>query len=489
MVVRSDNHACLFIGGEWVGPATGNTFEVVSPFTEEPIGRVVAGSRADMDRAVRAARAAFDTGPWPRMRLTERMAFLGRLGEAIEERRAGIAALITEEMGCPITQTLASQSGAAVALIQANLELAQDYPWRSVRRSAIGNAIVTREPLGVVAAVVPWNAPLSVAMLKLAPALLTGCTVVLKPSPEAPLSAYLLAELVAAVGFPPGVLNIVVADRAESEYLVTHSGVDKVSFTGSTLAGRRIAALCGDDIRRHTLELGGKSAAIVLDDADLDTTVASLRALSFRYNGQACTNKTRIIVSRHRVDELVERLAVAVSSLRVGDPADPATEIGPMVSPLQRARVEEYIAAGRADGAKVVVGGGRPDGFDRGLFVEPTVFTEARSEMAIAQEEIFGPVVAVLACDSEDDAVAIANDTVYGLSGAVYSADPERALAVAARLRTGSVEINGSSTGFHAPLGGCKHSGIGREAGLEGFDAFVEPKSYGISGEIADTLS
>ncbi|MFG2442760.1 aldehyde dehydrogenase [Nocardia fluminea] len=489
MAVRRENHSSLFIGGQWVVPATTDTFEVVSPFTEQPIGRVVAGSRDDMDRAVSAARSAFDTGPWPRMSLAERMAVLGRLGQAIAEHRGEIAALITEEMGCPITQTLASQAGAAIALIETNLELVQDYPWRTVRRSAIGNALVTREPLGVVAAVVPWNAPLSVAMLKLAPALLSGCTVILKPSPEAPLSAYLLAELVDAVGFPPGVLNIVVADRTESEYLVTHPGVDKVSFTGSTVAGRRIAALCGDDLRRYTLELGGKSAALVLDDADLDAAVASLRTLSFRYNGQACTNKTRVIVSRSRADELVERLADAVRGLRIGDPADPATEIGPLVSRRQRDRVEAYIAGGRADDAKVVVGGGRPDGFERGLFVEPTVFAEVTPDLAIAQEEIFGPVVAVLTCDSEDEAVAIANDTVYGLSGAVYSADTGHALAVAARLRTGSIEINGSSTGFHAPLGGFKHSGIGREAGLEGFDAFVEPKSYGISGDIAAALS
>lgn len=488
-MVRQGNYAKLFIGGQWAEPATGDTFEVFSPFTETPIARVAAGSRADVDRAVTAARHAFDAGPWPRMSLNERMEIVRRLGAAIAADRETVAALITEEMGCPITQTLASQVGAAVALVDANLELAQHYPWRAVRRSSIGNALVTREPVGVVAAVVPWNAPLSVAMLKLAPALLSGCTVVLKPSPEAPLSSYLLAELAQSSGVPAGVLSVVTADRAESEYLVTHPGVDTVSFTGSTASGRRIAALCGDDIRRFTLELGGKSAAIVLDDADLDATVRSLGALSFRYNGQACTNKTRIIVSRRRAGELIERLAAMLEGLRIGDPSDPATEIGPLVSPRQRERVEGYIAAGRAQGARLVVGGGRPAEFDRGLFVEPTLFIDATPEMTICQEEIFGPVVAVLTVDDEDQAVACANDSVYGLSGAVYSADIDHAFAIAARLRTGSVEINGSSTGFHAPLGGVKHSGIGREAGLEGFDAFVEPKSYGIAADVAAALS
>ncbi|KAF0963162.1 Geranial dehydrogenase [Rhodococcus sp. T7] len=319
----------LFIGGEWVEPATGDTIEVVSPFTERALAQIPAGSREDVDRAVRAAREAFDGGPWPRMSLPERMDVVRRFGKAITENRESIATLITEEMGCPITQTVASQSGAAIALIDTNLELVEQYAWRSVRRSNTGNALVTREPIGVVAAVVPWNAPLSVAMLKLVPALLAGCTVILKPSPEAPLSFYFLAEMVQAAGFPAGVVNVVTADRAESEYLVTHPGVNKVSFTGSTLAGRRIASLCGNDLRRYTLELGGKSAAIVLDDADLDGAVQSLRTHSFRYNGQACTNKTRIIVSRRREKDLTDRLAAMVEGLRVGDPFDQSTEIGP----------------------------------------------------------------------------------------------------------------------------------------------------------------
>lgn len=487
-MVWQGKYTNFFIGGEWVEPATGDTIEVVSPFTERVLAQIPAGSRADVDRAVRAAREAFDGGPWPRMSLPERMDVVRRFGKVITEHRESIAKLITEEMGCPITQTVASQSGAAIALIDTNLDLVEQYAWRTVRRSNSGNALVTREPIGVVAAVVPWNAPLSVAMLKLVPALLAGCTVILKPSPEAPLSSYFLADMVQAAGFPAGVVNIVTADRAESEYLVTHPGVDKVSFTGSTLAGRRIASLCGNDLRRYTLELGGKSAAIVLDDADLDGAVQSLRTHSFRYNGQACTNKTRIIVSRRREKDLTDRLAAMVEGLRVGDPFDQSTEIGPLVSRQHRERVEGCIAAGREEGATVVVGGGRPAEFERGMFVEPTLFTNVTPDRRIAQEEIFGPVVGVLVVDDEDEAIAVANDSAFGLSGAVFGADPEHALTVARRIQTGTVEINGNGAGFHAPFGGFKHSGIGREAGVEGFDAFVELKSYGISPEVADTL-
>jgi acyl-CoA reductase-like NAD-dependent aldehyde dehydrogenase len=478
------NYSQLYIGGEWVEPSTDDTIDVVSPFTEKAIATVVAGSRADMNRAVAAARSAFESGPWARMPLSGRMDVLRRLRDLITEHRQELGALITEEMGCPISQTVSSQAGAAVALLDTNLELAEQYPWRSLRHSATGNALVTREPIGVVAAVVPWNAPLSVSMLKLAPALLAGCSVILKPSPEAPLSSYYLAELLVTAGIPAGVVNIVAADRPESEYLVTHPGVSKVSFTGSTAAGRHIASLCGANMQRYTLELGGKSAAIILDDADIDSAIESLRTSSFRYNGQACTNKTRVIVPRSRENEIVEALQSMVTNLRIGDPSEPATEIGPLVSARQRAMVERYIESGRAEGAVPVAGGGRPAGFPEGMFVEPTLFTGVTPDMTIAQEEIFGPVVGVIAVDDVDEAVRAANNSIYGLSGSVYSSDPERAWAVARRLETGSVEINGASTGFHAALGGFKHSGVGREAGLEGFDSFVEIKSYGLPADL-----
>ncbi|MFA3877804.1 aldehyde dehydrogenase [Streptomyces sp. MMCC 100] len=488
-MVRQGNYSQLYIGGTWVDAAADDTLDVVSPFTEEVLARVPAGSRPDVDRAVAAAREAFDHGPWPRMPLTERMTVLRRLAAALAERHDEMATLISQEMGCPISLSHTMQTTGAQLLLDSFLDLAPRYEWSTVRRSDTGNGLVTREPVGVVAAVVPWNAPLLVTMLKAVPALLAGCTVVLKPSPEATLDSYLFADLLKDTGLPDGVVNIVPADREVSEYLVTHRDVDKVSFTGSTAAGRRIAALCGQDLRRVTLELGGKSAAVVLDDADLDVVVPSIQALSLRNNGQACSNKTRIVVARSRQAELLDRMSEMVTSLSVGDPADPATHVGPVVSAAQRERVEGYIEVGRQEGAKVLVGGGRPAGFDRGWFVEPTVFTDVEPSMRIAQEEIFGPVLTVLAFDGEDEAVAVANDSDYGLNGSVFTADPEHALAVARRIRTGTVELNGNGVGFHAPIGGFKCSGIGREAGLEGFDAYVELKSYGLPASLADTLS
>ncbi|MFT3660990.1 MAG: aldehyde dehydrogenase [Gordonia sp. (in: high G+C Gram-positive bacteria)] len=486
--MRHDNESHFFIGGRWVPASSDAAFDVVSPLDGETVGRAALGARADVDAAVAAARTAFDEGPWPRMTLAERSAVLQRFRDLLAEETEEIATTITTEMGVPIAQTVPSQAGAALALLDVNLELAREYPWARLRRSPLGNAYVMRRPIGVVAAVIPWNAPLSVGMLKLAPALLTGCAVILKPSPEAPFSSNHLADLAVRAGLPDGVLNIVTADRAESEYLVTHPGVDKVSFTGSSAAGRRIAALCGDDLRRYTLELGGKSAAIVLDDADLGAAAKALRTLSFRYNGQACTNKTRIVVPRSIHDQLVDALVAEISDIRVGDPLDPATELGPLAAARHRERVEGYIRSGREQGAVVAVGGGRPEGFENGQFVDATLFTGVTNDMVIAREEIFGPVVAVIAVDDEDEAVRVADDSDYGLSGAVFGADADRAFAVAQRLRTGSVEVDGAGTGFKAALGGFKHSGIGREAGLEGFDGFVEITSFGVSGALADTL-
>ena len=479
----------FFIGGRWAEPSSTEMIEVVSPFTEELVAKVPAASTADVDRAVEAARQAFDHGPWPRMSLTERMDVVRRLGEGFEKHQELLAALVTDEMGCPIGLSRSYQAGFPKILIDTFLDLAADYPFEELRRSKTGNALVTRVPVGVVAAIVPWNAPQVTTMLKLAPALLAGCTVVNKPAPETPLDSYLLAEMLQAAGLPEGVVNIVPADRQVSEHLVTHPGVDKVTFTGSTAAGRRIASLCGGDLRRVTLELGGTSAAIVLDDADLDSTVETLRMGSLRNTGQICTLKTRILVPRARETELVDRLTAMVASMPVGDPTDPRTQLGPLVSSRQRARVEEYIQIGIAQGAKAVLGGGRPSGLDRGWFVEPTIFVDVEPSMRIAQEEIFGPVLGVLSYDDEEEAVAIANDSEYGLSGAVFTADPMHGLDVARRMRTGTVELNGSPVGFTAPIGGFKHSGIGREAGPEGFEAYVEFRSLGLPPSLADTLS
>jgi aldehyde dehydrogenase (NAD+) len=479
----------LFIGGEWTDPATAETLSVVSPRTEQVVAKVPAASRADVDRAVTAARAAFDYGPWPRMALAERMDVIRRLGAEYARNRDALASLVTDEMGCPIGMSQSYQASTPKILIDTFLELAPQYSFSEVRRSAFGNALVTREPVGVVAAVVPWNAPQVVTMIKLAPALLAGCTVVLKPAPETPLDSYLLAEMLQATGLPEGVVSIVPADREVSEYLVTHPGIDKVTFTGSTAAGRRIASLCGENLRRVTLELGGKSAAVILDDADLDATVESLRVGSLRNNGQVCSLKTRILVPRSREAELLERLTSMVASMPVGDPTDPETQVGPLVSARQRERVEGYIGIGIGQGAKVVLGGGRPKGLDRGWFVEPTIFADVKPSMRIAQEEIFGPVLAVLAYGDENEAVSMANDSEYGLNGSVFTSDPERGLTVARRMRTGTVELNGSPAGFTAPMGGFKCSGIGREAGPEGFDAYVETKSIGLPAAFAATLS
>jgi acyl-CoA reductase-like NAD-dependent aldehyde dehydrogenase len=475
----------LFIGGEWVEPMTSDQLEVVSPASEHVIATVPAASKLDVDRAVAAARHAFDDGPWPRATPAERTAIVQRLADALAFNQDAMAELVTDEMGCPITQSRAIQVRNARAILDGFIELAPSYPFETLRRSAMGVALVVREPVGVAAAVVPWNMPLAVTLQKLGPALIAGCCVVLKPAPEAPLEAYFLAEALHDAGLPPGVVNVVPADRTVSEHLVTHPDVDKVAFTGSTAAGRRIAALCGQDLRRVTLELGGKSAAVILDDADLDDTVERLRLLALRNSGQVCSLKTRLLVSQRRHGELVDRLIALLDSMPVGDPRDPATQIGPMVSERQRDRVEDYIRVGRAEGAEIVVGGGRPRGLDRGWFVEPTIFRSVRPDMRIAQEEIFGPVLAVIAYEDEDEAIAIANNSSYGLSGSIFTTDLARGLELARRVRTGTVELNGNAIGFHAPVGGFKGSGIGRENGSEGFDAYVEPKSIGLPRDLA----
>jgi len=479
-VAWQDHDSRFFIGGEWVAPRSTETLTVTSPFTGKPIATVPAGSAADMDAAVDAARHAFDHGLWPRTSLDERLAVLRRLSELMGDRVEDFAGVVTDEMGCPISQSRGFQSVGAKLALDAFLELAPDYPWSSIREAVTGRALVVREPAGVVAAVVPWNAPLQISLMKLAPALLSGCTFVLKPDPKTPLNAYLLAELVAEAGVPAGVVNVVPADREASEHLVTHPDVDKVTFTGSSAAGRRVASLCGQDLRRVTLELGGKSAAVLLDDADVAAAAESLRIGSLRNTGQVCSLKTRVVVPRAREAEFLDAFTAVVSSMPVGDPRDPDTQLGPLVSEQQRSRVEGYIEAGRAQGARVVVGGGRPAGLDDGWFVEPTIFAGVDPAMTIAQQEIFGPVVSVITYDDEDQAVAIANDSSYGLNGSVFTADPEHGVRVARRIRTGTVEVNGSPTGFHAPFGGFKSSGIGREAGPEGFDAYVEIKSVGL---------
>lgn len=479
----------LFIDGDWVKPATANSVEIISPASEETVAVVAEAVEADVDAAVAAARRTFDAGIWRRKSLDERLAVMRKLSELMIEHQDDFARLITAEMGTPITLSVGMQSVGPRLLLDSMIELAPHYTWTDTRLHSTGNALVTREPVGVAALIVPWNAPLLVTMIKMAPALIAGCSVVLKPTVQTSLDSYLLATLLQRAGLPAGVLNIVPAERRASEYLVTHPEVDKVSFTGSTAAGRRVGALCGNDVRRCTLELGGKSAAVVLEDADLDRVMQSIQALSLRNTGQACSNKTRIVVSRAIRDDVEERLRGLISSMPVGDPLETDTQIGPVANRNQRDRVNDYISLGKASDARLLIGGEALTEFDRGFYVPPTVFTDVDPGSRIAQEEIFGPVLTVHYFDSDAEAAAIANDSDYGLNGSVFSADLDRALGVAREIRTGTVEVNGHGGGFQAPIGGFKRSGIGREAGLEGFDAYVEPKSYGLPAEAVERLA
>ncbi len=469
-------HDKLFIGGDWVAPAGTGTIDVISPHTEEVVGRVPDGTTEDVDRAVAAAREAFDHGPWPRLTFAERAEVIGRLAAIYATRQGEMAALITEEMGSPITFSTLAQAPQPLSMLQYYAEYGATFEQEEQRPGLFGPVTVRREPVGVVAAVVPWNVPQFVTMTKVAPALLAGCAIVLKPAPETPLDAYLLAEMAQEAGIPPGVLNIVAAGREVGEHLVSHRGVDKVAFTGSTAAGRRIGAICGEQLKRVSLELGGKSAAIFLDDADLQASMGMLAIASLMNNGQACVAQTRILASRNRYEEVVEAVAAMVTSQPVGDPTDPATGIGPLVAKRQQERVEGYIKIGMDEGAKVVVGGlDRPR--DRGWYVAPTVFAGVSNDMRIAREEIFGPVLAVIPYEDEADAVRIANDSDYGLAGTVWTADTEHGMDVARQVRTGTYGINCYMLESNTPFGGYKASGIGRELGPEGLGGYLEYKS------------
>jgi len=482
------DHTSVFIDGDMVPSVSSERLELVSPWSEQVIASVPSGNREDMDRAIAAARRAFEFGPWRGSSLEERIAVLLRFRDLVQERREDYAELITEQMGCPITQARSIQVPAPVAVLEGYVEDAREYPFRSIRRSRVGQSLVLREPVGVVAGVVPWNVPFSLSIQKIVPALLTGCTVVLKPSPETPLDAFLTAQLLTEAGVPPGVVNVVPADRDASEYLISQRAVNKVTFTGSSAAGRRIAEICGTHLRRVTLELGGKSAAVVLDDADFEQVMASLRLGAFRNNGQICSLKTRLLVPQSRHQEFLDQLNGLVDSMPVGDPHDVATQIGPLVTARQRERVERYIGIGKAEGARLVRGGHRPPDLEHGWFVEPTVFTDVSPDATIAQEEIFGPVVCVIPYSSEDEAIRIANNSDYGLNGAVFTQDLDHGLELATRLETGTVELNGSPAGPRAPMGGVKLSGLGREYGPDGLGAFLETKSIAIPDQLADSL-
>lgn len=470
----------LFADGVWSAPATPEKFDVISPFTEQSIAQVPAASTADVDRAVAAARRAFDEGPWPRMSLDERIEILRRLCAEMEAHQRTMAELVTAEMGSPLTHSLPIHAIRPRIVLEEMIAQAQGYLFDEIREAPSGRARVTRTPKGVLGAIVPWNAPQVTTLYKLAPALLTGCTAVVKCAPETPLDQYLLAEMAMRAGVPAGVFNFFPARREATQHLIEHPGIDLVSFTGSTLVGRDVAARCAQLLRPVTLELGGKSAAVVLDDVDIESTADTLIQMAYRNNGEVCTAKTRFILPRSRSKEIVEVMARTLASLKVGDPFAEDTFFGPLVSSDHRDRVEGMVQQAVTDGATAVVGGGRPSGLDTGWFVEPTLLTDVHREMEIHQEEVFGPVGVVLEYDTEEEALAIANDSRYGLSGSVFSADAARAIAVAERMETGMVEVNGNPAGLAAPFGGQKESGLGYELGAEGLDEFLEVKSIGI---------
>jgi aldehyde dehydrogenase (NAD+) len=470
--------AASYVAGKWVsaGPQAA-MFEVTSPTSGEVLGTVGSAGREEVDAAVAAARDALPA--WAHTAPAERAAALGRLAEALNARRAELAELTATEIGSPRAWSSFGQVTTAVGVLRAYAGIGANYPFSIERPSMTGGIVEVRQlPVGVVGAIVPWNTPLFVAALKLAPALAAGCTVVLKPAPDAPLEFAVLMDAIEEAALPDGVVNLVNGGALTGELLTEHPGVDKISFTGSTAVGTKIAASCGTRVRRCSLELGGKSAAIVLPDAPLETTVPGLVSGAMMNNGQVCAALTRILLPRSRYDEFVAALVTAVSTLIVGDPSDRSTDVGPVINEAARDRVEGFIQRARAEGAEVLTGGQRPD--RPGWFVAPTVVS-ATNDMEIAREEIFGPVAVVIEYDDStgsDDAVSIANDSRYGLVGAVWSADQEHAVAVAAQLQVGSVAINSSAAlDFTSPFGGFKQSGIGREGGPEGIVGFIEHQS------------
>ncbi|WP_327179597.1 aldehyde dehydrogenase [Streptomyces sp. NBC_01335] len=471
----------LFIGGSWVAPSDPRLLDIASPHDQSVIGRVAQAQPADVDRAVTAARESFEEGVWRLTPPTERIAVLRRFNALREEHAERAAHLISLENGSAGWFTRAGQPGLT-RQANAYFKAAEEFGWEETPApsdpASPVRSVVRREAIGVVAAVIPWNSPFSSATSKIIPALLAGNSVVLKVSPENSLSMGFLAELLERSGLPGGVISVLPAGRETSEYLVSHPEVDKIAFTGSTRAGRRIASIAGEQLKRVSLELGGKSAAVILPDADIAAAVAGLKFGSLLNNGESCIAQTRILAPREKYEEVVGALKKLVESLRVGDPGDPDTFIGPMIRPDQQERVRDYIRLGIEEGARLVTGGPQiPEGLEKGNYVTPTVFADVDNSMRIAQEEIFGPVLVVIAYDDEDDAVRIANDSPYGLSGGIWSADEARALAVARRIRTGTLTLNGAPLAFDGPFGGFKSSGIGREYGAVGLGTYTEYKT------------
>jgi acyl-CoA reductase-like NAD-dependent aldehyde dehydrogenase len=463
----------LYIGGEWVDPSGDGVLEVIDSTTEQVMGHVPEGTPEDVDRAVKAARAAFDD--WSQTSLAERADACRAIGAAMAARSEEIAALIAREVGMPLPLSTMIQAGLPTMSFMSMPDVLEQVPWEE----QVGNSLVVREPVGVVGCITPWNYPLHQICAKVAPAIAAGCTVVVKPSEITPLNAFVLAEICDEVGLPAGVFNLVPGyGPVVGEAIAAHPGVDMVSFTGSTRAGRRVSEVAAATVKRVALELGGKSPNVILDDADIQQAVVDGIGKCYLNSGQTCSALTRMLVPREKLPIAEQIAAAAVEQIKVGDPFDPDTTLGPLVSQAQVERVEGYIGKGQEEGAKLVAGGeGKPEGRDKGYFVRPTVFSEVTPEMTIAQEEIFGPVLALMPYDDEDQAVEIANSTMYGLAGGVWSADAEHAQRVARKLRTGQVEINGGAFNPLAPFGGYKQSGNSRELGRFGIEEFLETKA------------
>jgi aldehyde dehydrogenase (NAD+) len=467
---------CFHVGGKWVTPHSHRRIAVVHPATQDTVFDVTLANNNDIDHAIAAARAAFEEGPWPRMSGVERSVFMLRLLKRLELRSNELARLATAQVGMPIAfAEMLVKTGLARYRYYA--ELAGSYVFEDRRPTLRGHARVRREPVGVAALISPWNAVFPITAHKVGAALAAGCTMVVKSPIESPMEGFILAECAAEAGLPPGVVNVVTADRDESAYLVASREVNKISFTGSVADGRQIGLSAADRMARTTLELGGKSAAILLEDADLATALPALAPFTMPFAGQICFSQSRILVPNTRLDEVVDTYAGIIGKLKLGDPWDRQTQVGPVLNARQRDRILAYIAQGVEEGGRVVLGGGRAARFDRGYFIEPTIFVDVTSPMTIAREEIFGPVVTIQGYTDENDAVRIANDSDLGLSGSVYSRDTERAYRMACRIRTGQVGINGVELAPSVPFGGYKLSGIGREGGPEGLEAFLEIKS------------
>lgn len=478
----SDNvRSRFFIGGQWLAAQGKQRSVLIDPCTETPVCDAPLASFADIDQAVAAARQAFDHGPWARMTGPQRAVHLRQFSEIVNDRLPLLTRLWTAQVGAPVGFA-GLFSGVAPAMFDYYAQLADTYEFTQTRSTPQGQARVVRHPVGVAALIAPWNAQLPILAYKLGAALAAGCTVVIKSSPETPFDALVLAECAEEAGLPDGVINVVTAGRDEGAYLVASAGVDKVSFTGSTAVGKEIAKVCIERMARFTLELGGKSAAIMLDDADLQSTVGALTYFSMPFSGQICFAQTRLLVPRSRYEEFVAAYAGAMASLTVGDPWDDATHLGPLASRRQYERVLAYIETGLEEGARIVTGGARAEGREQGFFIQPTVFADVTSEMTIARQEVFGPVVVIIAYDNEAQALRLANDSDFGLSGSVFSASIERAAAFAREVKTGNVTVNGLQMAPNVPFGGFKQSGLGREGGPEGLEAFLESQAIYLPG-------